>query len=205
MITRKNEDKKFIVKSIVTDAYGCSFIYDVKPIVNVILKNMKDPVAQKIPKWKLLQQHMFKVSVRAMWKISKSMKDAIIRSVYEEVNKYLNKCQKSYEINKPRIAFDPGNNKLAGGQKSLAKRGIILCKKWKLNLFDWWMVAINMNECKLRKWSFKLFDYKQKFFDNLYNIVKDYKLCFGDWVSSKTPNAKSQRGPNRNRNILKFF
>ena len=38
-----------IVKSIVTDAYGCSIIYDVQPIVNIILKNMKDPVAQKIP------------------------------------------------------------------------------------------------------------------------------------------------------------
>ena len=50
MITRKNEDKKFIVKSIVTDGYGCSINYDVKPKVNIILENMKDPVAQKIPK-----------------------------------------------------------------------------------------------------------------------------------------------------------
>ena len=40
--------------------------------------------------------------------------------------------------------------------------------------------------------------YKKKFFDHLYNLVKEFKICVGDWVSSKTPNAKDQRGPNRN-------
>ena len=69
-------------------------------------------------------------------------------------------------------------------------------------LIDEWL-QFNMNECKLRKWSFKQYVYKQKFFDNLYNIVKDCKICFGDWVSSKTPNAKGQRGPNQN--IFQFF
>ena len=71
-----------------------------------------------------------------------------------------------------------------------------------IHLIDEWL-QFNMNECKQRKWSFKRYVYKQKFFDHLYNIVKDYKICFGDWSSSKTPNAKGQRGPNRN--IFQFF
>ena len=71
-----------------------------------------------------------------------------------------------------------------------------------INLIDEWL-QFNMNECKQRKWCFKLNVYKQKFFDHLYNLVKDFKICVGDWSSSKTLNAKGQRGPNRN--IFKFY
>ena len=156
--------------------------------------------------------------------------DSIIRSVFEEANKKLNKCLYSYEINKPHIAFDPGNNKLAGvseikGEKGLKvfkmstdqyyhetkvkvsnrliknrtdnwlnKKGKLVVPSHKcastkslleyilfftknengIHLIDEWL-QFNMNECKQRKWSFKRYVYKQKFFDHLYNIVKEYK------------------------------
>ena len=91
MITRKNEDKKFIVKSIVTDGYGCSIIYDVKPKVNIILENMKDPVAQKIPK--IFENYnnskCLKYLKEPSARVPKDEKkeDAIIRSVFEEAKK----------------------------------------------------------------------------------------------------------------------
>ena len=69
-------------------------------------------------------------------------------------------------------------------------------------MIDEWL-QFNMDECKQRKWCFKRYVHKQKFFDHLYNLVKNFKICVGDWVSSKTSNAKGQRGPNRN--IFKFL
>ena len=74
--------------------------------------------------------------------------------------------------------------------------------KMKIHLINEWL-QFNMNECKQRKWYFKRYVYKQKYFDHLYNIIKDLKMCFGDWSSSKTPNAKDQRDPNHN--IFKFL
>ena len=71
MLTRKNEDKKFIVKSIVTDGYGCSIIYDVKPKVNIILENIKDPITKKIPKIFENYKEIIKVSQRTKCKSSK--------------------------------------------------------------------------------------------------------------------------------------
>ena len=114
------------MKSIVTDGYGCPIIYYVKPKVKIILENMTDPDAQKIPKIfenynsKCLK-YLKEPSERVL--MDEKKEDAIIRSVFEEVNKCLNKFQNSYEINKPRLAFNPGNNKTSWCNRNHWRKG----------------------------------------------------------------------------------